>query len=299
VLDAVARRDVLLDAAELIDSLDGRYATGPDVGTTAADMAVLAEVTDRAVRAGVDGRLRRSLGAHRRRGLRRHRSGLHHLDAPTRPDAEVAGRETALMRAPSTLRATVVGLGQVGGRLTRLLAEAGTELTVTDIDDGRRALATELGASWCDPVEALTRPTDLLVPAALGGQFTEALVAELRCAAIVGPANNQLAHDGVADLLHRRGILWLPDYLASAGGVRFAVARELHGANYPEAVRQVRALGMLAERLLSTATRLGISPHRAALRQLADPPVDERDERPADAARNVPIRARSASLSRR
>ncbi|MCE0445967.1 hypothetical protein LT493_16735 [Streptomyces tricolor] len=38
-----------------------------------------------------------------------------------------------------------------------------------------------------------------------------------RCDAVVGPANNQLATPGVADLLHRRGVLWVPDYVASAG----------------------------------------------------------------------------------
>jgi leucine dehydrogenase len=290
VLDAATRRDVLLDAAELVDSLGGRYATGPDVGTTEADMAVIAEVTDSVLC------VPESMGgcgdpsAHTAAGVFAAIEAVcHHLgaSAASRLGAEVAGR-----------RATVVGLGHVGGQLARQLAEAGAELTVTDIDDTCRALATELGATWCDPVEALTRPTDLLVPAALGGQLTEALVAELRCAAIVGPANNQLADDGVADLLHRRGILWLPDYLTSAGGVRFAVARELHGASYPEAVRQVRALGTLAERLLSTAARLGVSPHRAALRQLADRHGDRRADRQADSARIVPIRASSASLTK-
>jgi leucine dehydrogenase len=45
---------------------------------------------------------------------------------------------------------------------------------------------------------------------------------------VVGPANNQLASDHVATLLHRSRVLWAPDYLVSAGGIVSAVARELH-----------------------------------------------------------------------
>jgi leucine dehydrogenase len=86
----------------------------------------------------------------------------------------------------------------------------------------------------------------------------------------VGPANNQLAEHAVAELLHRRGIPWVPDYLASAGGVIFALARELRGAPPDEALRQVDAIGGVTEELLHHAARLGISPHLAALRRVGD-----------------------------
>src|SRR4029453_5679703 len=44
-LDSDLRRAALLDAADAIDSLGGRYATGPDVGTGEPDMDVIAERT--------------------------------------------------------------------------------------------------------------------------------------------------------------------------------------------------------------------------------------------------------------
>ncbi|MEU8325563.1 hypothetical protein AB0C33_44950 [Nonomuraea sp. NPDC048881] len=72
------------------------------------------------------------------------------------------------------------------------------------------------------------RAGDLLVPTVLGGVLTEQIVPELRCAAIAGPANNQLATPDVADLLHRRGIVWVPDYVVNAGGVINAITMELH-----------------------------------------------------------------------
>jgi leucine dehydrogenase len=42
------RRAVLLDHADLIDSFEGQYRAGPDVGTGPEDMAVLREITPHA-----------------------------------------------------------------------------------------------------------------------------------------------------------------------------------------------------------------------------------------------------------
>jgi glutamate dehydrogenase/leucine dehydrogenase len=120
----------------------------------------------------------------------------------------------------------VIGLGSVGERIARLLADEGAVLLLSDIDPAKRALSAELGATWHHPDQALTAEVDILVPAALGGVLTEQITSKLRCAAIAGPANNQLATPAVADLLHGRGITWIPDYVASAGGVIHALTAE-------------------------------------------------------------------------
>jgi glutamate dehydrogenase/leucine dehydrogenase len=88
----------------------------------------------------------------------------------------------------------------VGGRVARRLAADGADLVVSDIDPAKRRLADELGAQWADPETALIAEVDLLVPAALGGVLTPASAAAVRCTAIAGPANNQLATDDVADI---------------------------------------------------------------------------------------------------
>ena len=98
----------------------------------------------------------------------------------------------------------MIGLGHVGDRLARRLADAGCELIVSDIAPGKRELAAALGAAWVDPVEAMLAECDVLAPCALGG----AISAERRvgCAAIVcGSANNQLADESLADRLADRG----------------------------------------------------------------------------------------------
>lgn len=112
----------------------------------------------------------------------------------------------------------VLGLGRVGGHVARILAGAGATLVVSDIDNGKRALADRYGTTWTSPQNCLTAAVDVLVLAALGGLLTAKSVPALRCAAIAGLANNQLDAPASADLLHERGILRAPDIVVSAGG---------------------------------------------------------------------------------
>ena len=56
-------------------------------------------------------------------------------------------------------------------------------------------------------------------------------VDRLRCEIVCGAANNQLAHDGLAEDLAARGILYAPDFIANAGGL-INVATELDPEGY-------------------------------------------------------------------
>jgi len=163
-------------------------------------------------------------------------------------------------------RVAVLGLGRVGGHLARLLAAAGAELVVADIDPSRRALADELRAAWTEPEAALRAEVDVLAPCALGGILIEETVGELRCRAIAGAANNQLANEGVADLLAARGILFAPDFLVSAGGIVNNGGELGPGGYAPErAEPAVRAIGETMGRVLDLAAASGTTPLAAAL----------------------------------
>jgi leucine dehydrogenase len=180
-LDQDRRREALLDFAETVASVDGRYLTAEDVGTSDADMAIIAQVT-------------------------RHVTGLATGSGDPSPWTAL-GVESAMR----------VACGRV--HLARGLAEAGAELVVADIDEGKRELAAALGAEWADPAAALRARVDVVAPCALGGILDDRSAEELRCRVIAGAANNQLASEGVADLLAAREILWAPDFVASAGGI--------------------------------------------------------------------------------
>ncbi|MCI2420586.1 Glu/Leu/Phe/Val dehydrogenase family protein [Saccharopolyspora sp. K220] len=250
VLDPAARRDILHDVGDAIDNLGGRYTTGPDVGTTPDDMATIGERTT-----SVFCRPRELGGS----GDSSPRTATGVLAALQALCAHLDGRATLDGR-----RISLVGLGHVGTLLARELAAAGAKLLIADIDTTRRVVAAELGAEWTSPEHALTAEVDVLIPAALGGQLTDDLVPRLRCAAIAGPANNQLANESVADLLHSRGITWAPDYLVSAGGILYATASEIDRLGHDQAVERVRTIGANLTAVLDAARHGNCSPHHAA-----------------------------------
>ncbi len=250
-LNGAQRINVLRDVGDVIASLGGRYATGPDVGTTPEDMAVIGERTGhvfcRPAQRGGSG----DSSPHTATGVA---AALQAVCARLHGSPDLRGRRLA-----------IVGLGSVGGHLARQLAAAGADLLVSDIEPVKRALAEEVGARWAEPEDAVTADADVLIPAALGGVFTRAIVPRLRCAAIAGPANNQLAEPAVAGLLHRRGIMWVPDYVAGAGGVIYALAVELDKQAPQQALARVQAIADTVRLLLDTAERTGVDPARAAL----------------------------------
>jgi len=199
------RRDVLLDFGETVDALGGAYLTAEDVGTSESDMLQIAEATRHVSGLGTD------------------RGGSGDPSPWTALGVEAA-IQVACERVWGTTSlagrsVAVVGLGSVGGVLAQLLAEGGAQLVVADIDERRRALADELGARWTDPAAALTADVDVVAPCALGGVLDAETVPRLRCRAIAGAANNQLAAEAVGEQLSERSILWIPDFVANAGGI--------------------------------------------------------------------------------
>jgi leucine dehydrogenase len=129
----------------------------------------------------------------------------------------------------------------------------------------KRALAEELGATWADPEAALLADVDIVAPCALGGVLDHSVVPLLRCRAIAGAANNQLAGDAVAADLHARGILWTPDFIANAGGIiNIAVELEPQGYSAERARARVLAIAETVGSVLDMAASAGITPLAAA-----------------------------------
>jgi leucine dehydrogenase len=245
------RRAVLLDFGDTVDALGGAYLTAEDVGTSEPDMQVIAERTRFVT------------------GLSEARGGSGDPSPWTAVGCEAAAHVT-LERALGSAdlagrRVAVLGLGHVGGRLAERFAEAGARLVVCDVDPGKRALAERLGAEWVDPDTALRAEVDLLAPCALGGVLDHATVPELRCRAIAGAANNQLASDEIAGLLAERGILWAPDFVCNAGGIiNISVELEPEGYAPDRADTRVRAIGDTLRAIFDAAEAEGTTPLAAA-----------------------------------
>lgn len=254
---------VMRDLGDIVDELDGCYLVGEDVGTSGADMRIVRERTEWA--ADPDG----PTGATRPGTAPAEPTSVGVYEAIRATVAHVFGTPDL-----AGLTASILGLGNVGGPLARLLAADGMRLVVTDVDPSKRALAAEVGATWGGP-DTLFEQVDVAVPAALGGVLTETTVPRLRCRAVVGPANNQLAEDGVAAQLEARGIVWAPDFIVNAGGVVWAVATQLDGLAPEEAMAEVRRVGPRVGEVLLRAKETGRSPlavaHERARARLTAP----------------------------
>jgi leucine dehydrogenase len=243
------RKAALLDFADSVAALDGRYITAEDVGTSAEDIAVIAQRTPHVT------------------GLPTELGGSGDPSPLTARGVEAAIRACCERRYGTAdlggLCVAVVGLGHVGSRLAQRLAAAGAELLVSDIEPDRRAVAGALGARWLDPEEEMLAECDVLAPCALGGAINAENIASLRCGIVCGSANNILAADSLAAELAARGILYAPDFIANAGGL-INVFGELHHLDLDRVCRLVDGIGACVGRVIDAAGERSITPLAAA-----------------------------------
>ena len=244
------RYAAMLDVGDVIEEFGGRYVTGPDAGTGTADMVAIGRRTEHVLCRPETGNGSGDPSPYTARGV----------IAALRSTCQALGGSSEL----ADRRFAIVGLGHVGEQIARQLTSAGAGLLISDIDPSKQSLANELGAEFVSPDDAVTADVDVLVPAALGGLITRELVPRLRCAAIAGAANNQLSEPDIADLLQERNILWAPDYVANAGGVVYAVAREVLGDDQAKAIERVDSIANALTTVFEMAARTGATPADAA-----------------------------------
>ena len=67
--------------------------------------------------------------------------------------------------------------------------------------------------------EVLYLPVDIVAPCAMGGILNASTISRMRCRAIAGAANNQLANTQAGAELAARGIVYAPDYAINVGGL--------------------------------------------------------------------------------
>lgn len=134
-------------------------------------------------------------------------------------------------------RVAVQGFGNVGGVAGKLFAEAGARIVAVQDHGGTiyresgldvpallahvahaGTVAGFAGAEALDHDAFWDVPCDILIPAALEAQITEANAGRIQARMIIEGANGPTTPQA-DDILNDRGVLVLPDVIANAGGV--------------------------------------------------------------------------------
>jgi leucine dehydrogenase len=216
-------RDRMHLVGEAVETLQGRYLTADDVGTTIDDMKIAAQRTRYVATQGGD-------------AVDGDPSPWTALGVFSCILAAVAYRD--MHNDYTSQKIWVQGLGKVGWGLTERLATSGRpffDLYVSDVLPDRVAAACDkFGAIEYTP--EMADQIQVYAPCAMGQVVRADNIDDIKFPVICGCANNQLETDELAQVLHDRGLLYCPDFLVNAGGV-ISAASEITGYD-EDAVRQ-------------------------------------------------------------
>ena len=204
-------REALFRAhGRFVETLNGRYITAEDIGTTPADMEYIKLETD-------------------------HVAGLLGLSGDPSP-VTAYGVYVGMKAAAKARWGETVWRGRrwrcrVPATSPTIFAAISTaracvSLSPTSTREGQRVV-DEFGATPVAPDAIYDQQADIYAPCALGATINDDTIPRLKVKIVAGAANNQLAEDRHGDELERRGMLYAPDYVINGGGV-INVYGELH-----------------------------------------------------------------------
>ncbi len=234
-----------------VNTLNGRYITAEDVGTTVADMDLIYQETPY-----VCG-MSESYGSG---GNPSPMTAFGVYMAMKRTAKEAFGDDSLNGKTVA-----VQGVGNVSYSLCRHLHEEGAKLVVTDINqEAVDRAVNDFGAKSVGIEEIYDVDADIFAPCALGGILNDETIPALKAKAVCGSANNQLLEDDKhGKMLEERGIVYAPDYVVNCGGV-INVADELQGYNKDRAKSKVEGIYDQMDKIFKIAKRDAVTPAVAA-----------------------------------
>lgn len=235
---------------QFVNSLNGKYITAEDVGTSVQDMEHIYMETR-----WVTG-IPKELGG----------SGD---PSPYTAHGVYMGIKASAKEKFGTdslkgMRINVQGLGNVGSHLVKHLKDEGAVISVADIDAERtKNVAEKFGAKAVSADEILFHECDILAPCALGAIVNDDSITKFKTKVIAGGANNLLAESRHGDQLKELGILYAPDYVINAGGL-MNVFVELEGYSPDRAFEKTKKVYNNLEKVYAIAKRDNVGTHTAA-----------------------------------
>ncbi|MGB3713178.1 MAG: Glu/Leu/Phe/Val dehydrogenase dimerization domain-containing protein [Candidatus Promineifilaceae bacterium] len=222
------RKELLGRYGALVEKLNGLFMTGPDSGTSVADM----DIIGRQAPSYIFGRSPAYGGA----GDPAPFTALGVFCA-----LEVSAEHLFSDPSLEDRRVVVQGGGSVGGKLAEMLCNSGADVLFTDVNESAiHYCRDELGLTFIPADDIYDVQCDFFTPCALGGVINGETIPRLNCKAVVGAANNQLATSEDAANLRGRGILYAPDFVTNCGGAVAITGMETAGWTKQTATKRVQ-----------------------------------------------------------
>ncbi|MFA1820371.1 Leu/Phe/Val dehydrogenase [Virgibacillus oceani] len=218
---------------QFVDSLNGRFYTGTDMGTTMNDFVQASKETNfitgipEAYGGGGDSSIPTAQGV------------IYGLQATNQ---YLFGEDRLESKSYA-----IQGLGKVGYKIADHLLKLGATLFISDVDRGildkfKNKTAVNGGSvEVAGKEEIYSTDADIFIPCAMGGVINDQTIPQLKVKAIVGSANNQLYDNSHAELLDKKNILYAPDYIVNAGGL-IQVSDELYEPNKERVLLKTKAI---------------------------------------------------------
>ena len=241
---------LLRSYGRFVETLGGRYLTTTDVGSTARDLEYVRQETAHVVglptTAGGSGdtSIMTGLGIY---------MGMKACARQVWGNESLAGKKVAMQ-----------GFGKVAVYAAHHLLKEDARLVVTDVFEGAMDRARDLGIAVVAPDQIYDQECDIFSPCALGGIINKETILRLKAQVVAGGANNQLAAEEDGEELHRRGILYAPDYILNSGGI-INVSAEIGGPyNADRAREKTERIYEIIGRVIEMSQSQEIAPALAA-----------------------------------
>lgn len=208
--------ELLKRYAEEVNSLNGSFCTGEDMGLSAEDVYYMQRFS------------RFFIGAKNKAGD----------SAPYAALGVFYCMQTVLEykygdSRMSNRTVAIKGVGKTGSELARIVIENGGKVIAADVNqkqiEALRSRYPDVQIADADRIHAVK--ADIFAPCALSDDLNIRSISELGAPIVCGVANNQLEGPKAGDMLFSKGIIYIPDYLANAGGL-ISVADELGDGGY-------------------------------------------------------------------
>lgn len=202
--------------AQKVNNLGGRFTTGEDMGIDGRDIRIMEEISPYVL-----GKYCGDLAPWTALGIFLSiKEALNEVYG----SMQIAGKTFA-----------VKGLGKVGYALCKIILQGGGKIFASDLDESviKQVKSEMPEINIVDADKIFEMPSDVFCPCANGGDLRAETIKNLKCKIICGGANNQLATRDDGQQIFEAGILYIPDYVANAGGL-INIVDELEKDGYNE-----------------------------------------------------------------